>query len=400
MDSIEGGGIHSAAGFRVGAGRGGLKSAQHEPDVALIVSDGPAAAAGAFTTNRFAAAPVVWSRRLLPSGDVRAVVVNSGNANACTGPAGEADVRACAEVAAELVGCRVEQVCVASTGIIGQRLPVEKVQQGIRRAHAALSRSAQAARLAERAIMTTDIRPKACAVRGSIAGEAFHLGGMAKGSGMIAPHMATMLAFVTTDAAVPPETLRQVLRSGVGRTFNRITVDGDTSTNDTVIALASGASGARVGPGRSGLAEFEEALHAVLADLALQIVRDGEGATKLVQVCVGGAASEQEAERAARAVAESQLVKCALYGADPNWGRIVCAVGYSGVAVEPQRVRVRIGHTCVFDNGIPTGRDASGELAKGSVTVEIDLGAGKARGTVWTCDLSEQYVRINSAYHT
>lgn len=394
------GGILSAAGFRAGAGRGGIKRAEGLADVALIVSDGPAAAAGAFTTNRFAAAPVAWCRRILPSRDVRAIVANSGNANACTGEQGAADAEAMARTVAGLIGCRPEQVCVASTGVIGHPLPMDKIDDGILAAHANLSGRAEAARAAELAIMTTDTRPKAAAVRSSIGGKAFCVGGMAKGSGMIAPQMATMLAFVTSDASVEPRLLDQVLREAVAETFNRITVDGDTSTNDTVLALAGGASGVRVVPEGAELDAFREAVHAVLADLAEQVVTDGEGATKLVEVQVTGGASDRDAERAARAVAESQLFKCAVYGGDPNWGRVVCAVGYSGAAVEPRLVTAHIGDTCVFRGGVPTNVDAAGQMRGPRVTVRIDLGLGQGRATVWTCDLTERYVQINARYHT
>lgn len=400
MEQIKNGGILSAAGFRVGASRCGIKSAEGEPDVALIVSDGPAVAAGSFTTNKFAAAPVGWCRQRLPSGDVRAVVVNSGNANACTGPQGEADVRTCAELVAELVGCRPEQVCVASTGIIGHPLPMEKLREGIRQAYSGLGTEADAARRAERAIMTTDTRPKACAVRSQIGDAPFHVGGMTKGAGMIAPHLATMLAFVTTDAAVPAPLLDRATRAAVNQTFNCITVDGDSSTNDTVIVLAGGASGAEVKQDGTGLTEFEHALHAVLADLSLMIVRDGEGATRVIEVEVIGAADQQDAHRAARAIAESQLLKCAVYGGDPNWGRIVCAVGYSGAEVVPERCSIRIGHVCVLENGTPTGRDATGQMQQDYVVIRVELGVGTGQATMRTCDLSEEYVRINSRYHT
>jgi glutamate N-acetyltransferase/amino-acid N-acetyltransferase len=399
MDKI-GGGILAAAGFRVGAARCGLKAAEGEPDVALIVSDGPAAAAGTFTMNRFAAAPVLWDRRRLPGDCIRAVVVNSGNANACTGEQGEADVRTSAEAAADLVGCRPEQVCVASTGIIGHPLPMARLLAGIRAAHGALAADQAAARSAERAIMTTDTRPKAAAARSAAGGRAFHVGGMAKGSGMIAPNMATMLAFVTTDAQVLPEVLDSAVRQTVDLTFNRITVDGDSSTNDTVLVLASGASGARVGAGGAGLAAFLEALHAVMADLAVQVVRDGEGASKLIEVEVVGAASSREAAEIARAVAESQLVKCAVYGGDPNWGRIVCAAGYSGADLDPERLSVSIGEVCVFEFGRPTGRDAAPAMQSDHVKIRIDAAVGAASATVWTCDLTEGYIEINARYHT
>jgi len=397
MEEIEGG-VLAAAGFRTGSSRCGIKTAEGEPDVALIVSDGPASAAGMFTTNKFAAAAVKWDRHLLPAEGIRAVVVNSGNANACTGRQGDADVQACASLVAELVGCGPEQVCVASTGIIGHPLPMAELMEGIRAAHTALSPESQAARAAERAIMTTDTQPKSTAVRSEIQGTAFHVGGMAKGAGMIAPHMATMLAFVTTDAAVPAPLLQQAVRAAVDRTFNRITVDGDSSTNDTVIVLASGASGAEVQEDGAGLREFEEALRATCQELSLRIV--AEGATKVIEVAVSGAADQRDADLAARAVAESQLVKCAAYGGDPNWGRIVCALGYSGAEVTSESCSINIGHTCVLDNGTRTGGDAARDMEGRRIAIAIDLGLGAGEARVWTCDLTDEYVRINAQYHT
>lgn len=400
METINQGGILAASGFRVGAARCGIKRAEGEPDVALIVADRPASAAGVFTTNKFAAAPVHWNRKRVPSADIRAVVVNSGNANSCTGEQGAADVHATAELVGELIRCEPGQVCVASTGIIGHPLPMDKLREGIRQAHADLSAEPEAACQAARAIMTTDTRPKAFAVSSKIAGMPFRVGGMAKGAGMIAPHMATMLAFVTTDAIVPPDLLQQTLQDAADTTLNRVTVDGDSSTNDTVLVLASGSSGAEVRSDGAGLEEFHEALHAVLEALSMQLVGDGEGASKVVDVRVTGAVDLRDAERAARAVAESQLFKCAVYGGDPNWGRIVCALGYSGAQIEPGRSTVHIGEVCVLERGEPTGEDAAEQMAGERVSVCVDLGLGSASATTWTCDLTEEYVRINAKYHT
>jgi len=400
VDIIPDGSILSAAGFAVGAARGGLKKAAGEPDVALVVCDAPTSGAGLFTVNRFAAAPVQWCRRHLPSPRVRAVAVNSGNANACTGEQGDRDVQRTAELIADLVGCAPEDVCVASTGIIGHPLPMDKIEAGLRESHLRIGTGEAHARAAERAIMTTDTRPKAAAVRSAVDGRTFHVGGMAKGSGMIAPNMATMLAFVTTDALVAPGDLREFLREAAGQTFNRITVDGDSSTNDSVIALAGGRSGVNVTPDGPGAAEFRQALLAVMDSLALQIVRDGEGATKVIEVIVEGAADADSAHRVARAVAESQLVKCAVYGCDPNWGRIVCAIGYSGAAVQPHTTTVHIGPVCVFHNGMPTGADARAPMHADTVAVRINLGIGFGRGRVRSCDLTREYVRINAEYPT
>jgi glutamate N-acetyltransferase/amino-acid N-acetyltransferase len=398
MERIADSGVLAARGFHAAGVTCGIKSAAGALDLGLIVSDGPATAAGVFTKNRFAAASVQWDRSLLPADDVRAVVVNSGNANSCTGERGDRDVRTSAALVAELVGCRPEQVCTASTGIIGHPLPMDRVLQGIRDAHAGLGADAAADLQVARAIMTTDTRPKRAAVRAQVGGSSFAVGGIAKGSGMIAPSMATMLVFITTDAAVPADVLQQAVSAAADRTFNRITVDGDSSTNDMVIVLANGAADAVVAP--AGAPEFAEALEAVMRDLCMQMVRDGEGATKFIEVRVSGARSEQDADTVARAVAESQLVKCAAFGGDPNWGRIVCAIGYSGADVEPERVSVDIGDVRVFEAGMPTGRDASAQMKGGDIVYDIRLGLGGGEATVWTCDLSYDYVKINAEYHT
>jgi len=400
MEIMEGGSILAPKGFRAGSAACGIKTAAGAPDVALLVSDNPASAAGVFTLNRFAAAPVEWCRSILPSDTLRAVVINSGNANACTGEQGRADVSATASLAAELIGCEPQQVAVASTGIIGRPLPMKKLLEGVRAASAALSAGDESARGAERAIMTTDTRPKACAVQGEIRGVPFRVGGMAKGAGMIAPKLATMLAFLTTDACVSSAVLQRSLRRAARQSFNRITVDGDSSTNDTALVLASGAGGAVVPERGAGRRAFDEALLHVAGELARAIVRDGEGATRLIEVRVTGAASTRQAERCARAVAESQLVKCAIHGGDPNWGRIVCAAGYSGAELDPQRVALDLGTVRVFDRGLPTGCDAAAQVAGPNVSIRLDLGVGSAEATIWTCDLSKDYVDVNALYHT
>ena len=400
MEIVEDGSILSPNGFRAGWAACGIKSTSGSPDVALIVSDAPAAGAGVFTTNQFAAAPVQWCRSLLPSDGMRAIVVNAGNANACTGQRGLEDARATAELVAQMVGCEGRQVAVASTGIIGHPLPMDRLTEGVRAAHASLSPDQAAARGAERAIMTTDTRPKACAVRAEIAGQQFCIGGMAKGSGMIAPNMATMLAFLTTDVLAPATVLNRELKRSADATFNRITVDGDTSTNDSVLILANGASGAVVPASGRGAKVFRDALHCVMADLSRQLVRDGEGATKLIEITVSGARSTAQAETLARAIANSLLVKCAIHGGDPNWGRIICAAGYSGVKLDTEKVRLDIGSVTVFENGLPTGSDAASELAGEEVAIRLDLRAGNSQATILTCDLSKDYVEINAEYHT
>jgi len=400
MKAIEHGSILSPRGFRAGFSRCGIKTAAGVPDVALLVSDTPAAAAAVFTTNKFAAAPVQWDRSILPTDRLRAVVVNSGNANACTGERGMKDARATAALVASLVGCKPRQVAVASTGIIGHPLPMAKLTRGARDAFAALSAAQAAARGAERAIMTTDTRPKSSAVETKIGGKAVRVGGMCKGSGMISPRMATMLAFVTTDVQAGAARLARIVKRAADQTFNRITVDGDSSTNDTVLVIASGASGAALPASGAGARAFEQALLHVMRDLSRQIVRDGEGATKLIEITVTGARSEADAARAARAIANSPLVKCAVHGGDPNWGRIVCAAGYSGADLAPQKVRLDLGGVTVFRRGLPTGADAAREVAGKDVQVLIHLGVGTSMATVWTCDLSKDYITINAEYHT
>jgi len=400
MEVTEGGSILSPKGFRAGWAVCGIKTTSGSPDVALIVSDAPAAGAGVFTTNRFAAAPVQWCRSILPGDGMRAIVANAGNANACTGQRGLADARATAELVSQMIGCERGAVAVASTGIIGRPLPMERLMEGVRAAHASLSSNQAAARGAERAIMTTDTRPKACAVRAEIGDKPFCIGGMAKGSGMIAPNLATMLVFMTTDARAPAALLQRALKRAADATFNLITVDGDMSTNDSVLMLANGASGAVVPTSGRGAKVFRDALHCVMADLSRQLVRDGEGATKLIEITVSGARSTAQAETAARAIANSLLVKCAIHGGDPNWGRIVCAAGYSGAELDAGKVRLDIGSVTVFENGLPTGSDAAAELAGGEVAVRLNLAAGSRQATVLTCDLSKAYVDINAEYHT
>jgi glutamate N-acetyltransferase/amino-acid N-acetyltransferase len=393
-------GITTPQGFRAAGVSAGIK-ANGGLDLALLVSDTPATAAAVFTTNRAQAAPVLVSRaHLSRSGGVaRAVIVNSGCANACTGDAGVQIASDMAADTARFVGCPVEQVLVASTGVIGVALPLEKVRGGLPAALRALAADQGAA--AARAIMTTDPFPKEAAARTIIGGRDVSVGGMAKGSGMIEPMMATMLGFITTDAAVPQPLLDRALREAVNDTFNAITVDGECSTNDTVILLANGASGAAVDAGRYDA--FVSALREVCLELALGIVRGGEGATKLVTVTVTGAASPEEARRAAKAIANSLLVKTAIHGGDPNWGRLIAVAGRAGVAFELQRAAVSIGPTVLFKGGTPYDEHAprAAEYLKGKeIAVAVDLGAGSAASTVWTCDLSAEYVRINADYRT
>jgi glutamate N-acetyltransferase/amino-acid N-acetyltransferase len=395
-----GGGVTTPQGFRAAGVSAGIKS--RGLDLALLVSDPPATAAAVFTVNRAQAAPVLVSREHLQrsGGTARAIVVNSGCANACTGDEGVRVARDMASETARLVGCPVEQVLVASTGVIGVALPIARVMTGLPIAFAALG--TDQGPMAARAIMTTDPFPKEAAAHVTIGARAVAgIGGMAKGSGMIEPMMATMLGFVTTDASVPQPLLDRALREAVNDTFNAITVDGDCSTNDCVMLLANGQSGTVVDETLYG--EFVGGLRAVCLELALGIVRGGEGATKLVTVTVTGAASKADARRAAKAIANSLLVKTAIHGGDPNWGRLIAVAGRAGVEFELGRAVVSIGSTVLFMNGRPHDECAPQAAAymKGKdIAVGVNLGAGSASSTVWTCDLSAEYVRINADYRT
>ena len=394
------GAVTHPEGFLAAGVRAGIK--ERGEDIALIFSERPASAAGVFTTNIVQAAPVVLSRARLPRETCRAVVVNSGNANACTGEQGMRDARAMAAEAARLLGISEDDILVASTGIIGRPLPMDKVRAGIGQAVRSLSRDGGTG--AARAIMTTDTRPKEASVEVSLGRSKAKISGMAKGAGMICPSLATMLAFITTDAAVRPEILQACLSRSAETSFNCLTVDGDSSTNDAVVVLANGAAANDVidseGP---DLSAFQEALDVVTASLARQIARDGEGATKLIEITVRGAESFQDARRIAKAVANSPLVKTAMFGCDPNWGRILAAAGGVGVRFEPKAVSLFLGRLALLHRGEPVDfsqEEAHELLRKPEVGVLLEVGPGPASATVWTCDFSYDYVRINAEYHT
>jgi glutamate N-acetyltransferase/amino-acid N-acetyltransferase len=395
------GGVATPRGFRASGQYVGIKAAGRGLDLALLVSDTPATAAAVFTTNRAVAAPVIVSKEHLASthGVARAVIVNSGCANACTGAIGMQDAREMAALTASLVGCPADQVLVASTGVIGVNLKMDRIRAGLPTAVSTLG--ADQGPAAALAIMTTDPFPKEAAARVSIDGVNVTVGGMAKGSGMIEPMMATMLGFVTTDAAVPQSLLQRALREVVNDTFNAITVDGECSTNDCVIILANGASGVTID--EASYEAFAEAVRAVCLPLAIAIVRGGEGATKLVSVNVTGAATVEEARKCAKAIANSPLVKTAIHGGDPNWGRLIAVAGRAGVAFELERAAVTIGPLVLFKDGRPydeVAPEAARYLKNDELTVGVNLGAGTASSTVWTCDLSADYVRINAEYRT
>jgi glutamate N-acetyltransferase / amino-acid N-acetyltransferase len=396
------GGVTAPLGFRSAALHCGIKPKAGALDLTVVVADGLASAAGIFTTNLAQAAPVIVSKRHLErsKGVARAIVVNSGCANACTGTQGMADADRMAEEVATGLGCGPEQVLVASTGVIGVNLRMDKVVTGIQAALPALTRGKGSDTAL--AIMTTDPFPKECAVTVQTGRGSFMVGGTAKGSGMIEPKMATMLGFLTTDAAVPPALLQRALRESAADTFNAITVDGDGSTNDSLFAMASGASGVTIDD--ESYPELLEAFLLVSRDLALGIVRGGEGATKLIAVNVHDARSRDEARQVARTIANSPLVKTAVHGADPNWGRIVAAAGRSGVSFDIDRATVHVGGILLFENGLPRDENSpqAGEYLKNAdVRIDVNLGTGGgAGGTIWTCDLSAEYVRINGEYRS
>jgi glutamate N-acetyltransferase / amino-acid N-acetyltransferase len=396
------GGVTAPQGFRAAGVACGIKRNAGALDLALIAADGLVPAAAVFTTNRAVAAPVVVSREHLArsGGRAMAVVTNSGCANACTGTAGLDVARETAALVGRSLGCDPCHVLVASTGVIGVQLDVDKVKSGVASAVAALS--AQGGAAASCAIMTTDPFPKACAVHAEGPAGRITVGGMAKGSGMIEPRMATMLGYLTTDVVIEPAVLARSLEAVVAETFNAITVDGECSTNDSVFVLASGRSGVKVT--REDDPVFLGALRAVAGRLAQEIVRGGEGATKLVTVRVTGAVSHADAWQAARTIANSPLVKTAIHGGDPNWGRLVAAAGRSGAAFELDRASVWIGDVPLFVAGVPHDDRASAAAAvlkAADVAVTVDLGTGGAHdATMWTCDFSADYVRINAEYRT
>lgn len=395
------GGVTAPKGFRAAAVCAGIKK-QERPDLALLVSDVEAAVAGVMTTNRIKAAPLLVDQPRLKRGKARAVVMNSGCANACTGPEGLEDAKAMAFETARVLSLDERDVLVASTGVIGARLPMDRVRGGILRAAAQLTPAGgpQAAT----AIMTTDTMPKEIAIRETSGRVAITVGGMAKGSGMVHPQMGTMLAFLTTDAAVAPRTLQAVLKRCVDVTFNTIDVDGETSPNDLVLFMANGL--AKNTPVTSGaaLSTFEAMVRQVCERLALMIVRDGEGASKLVTLRVKGAASAAAAKHVLLAVSRSPLVRTAWHGEDANWGRTISAIGNAGVPIRPERIALYIGPVAVVRQGVGVGASAEAQAAvilkQSEFSVTVDLGQGKAEAVMRTCDLSQEYVRINASYRS
>jgi glutamate N-acetyltransferase/amino-acid N-acetyltransferase len=388
------GGVTAPRGYQASGVAAGIK--KEGPDLAVVFSTLPALGAALFTRNRVLAAPVVVSRKHLrrSRGRIRAVLVNSGCANACTGARGLRNAVASARALASRLGIDPYSVLVCSTGVIGAQLPISRLVRAVPRAVTELSPAGGSS--ASRAILTTDTRAKAAAFEAEIAGRRIRIGGMVKGSGMIHPQMATMLAVITTDAALARPALEGAFRRVVERTFNCLTVDGDTSTNDTVVVLANGASGLQV-----DASVFEAGLELVCAELARSVARDGEGATKFLEIVVRGAPSFEEARTVAKAIAHSPLVKTAFYGEELNWGRILCAAGYSGVRFDPDRITLDVCGVPVFRRGAPVARTrarAQAALRKRDLEVGLDLARGPASARVWTCDLSHGYVDINGSY--
>jgi glutamate N-acetyltransferase / amino-acid N-acetyltransferase len=398
----EGGQLFVPGGFSASGVTAGLK-ASGSPDLAMLVSDHPCAAAGAFTLNRVCAAPVKWCRDRLPADDICAVVINSGNANAATGALGLENARRTAGAAAGLLRCRAEQVLVASTGVIGHQLPMDLIEKGVVQAIGRLGADAESFHAAAGAIMTTDTRPKVVSLRQSIGGREVSLLGMAKGAAMIGPRMATMLAFLLTDAPVRSSALRKALIPAVDRSFNCISVEGHASTNDTVLLLSSTAP-YEVALRGGELSAFADMVTNASEQLARAIADDGEGATHFITIDVTGCASFDDARSIARAVADSPLVKTAIHGADPNWGRIVSAAGYAGVPFPEEDLSLSINEVSVYKDGVPTSLDTAA-LSKSlknerNVQLRLSLKSGAESVRFWTCDLTAEYIRLNADYTT
>ncbi|MBM3262195.1 MAG: bifunctional glutamate N-acetyltransferase/amino-acid acetyltransferase ArgJ [candidate division Zixibacteria bacterium] len=403
MEEVEGG-ILAASGFSASTVSCGIKAPKGtRKDILLIDAGTAVAAAAVFTTNRVQAAPVLVSKEHIRTGLARALVINSGNANACNGQKGMEDARAMAAETASGLGIPAEMVLVASTGVIGRPMPMDCIREGIREAVGLIGKGEGTD--AARAIMTTDTVPKECSVRFDMDGVTVSIGGIAKGAGMICPNMATMISLITTDAAIAPGMLNKALRHAVGKSFNCITVDGDMSTNDTVFVLANAKAGNSIvtSADSSGYKAFETALTHVCTTLAKKIARDGEGATKFVEIVVKGARSDTDARVIGLSVANSALVKTAIYGKDPNWGRILCAVGYADAPSDPDTIDLFLcGHPLTRNGmGLPLDEPLMRKaLEANEIPIVIDLNMGDGTATIWTCDLSHEYVTVNAEYTT
>jgi glutamate N-acetyltransferase/amino-acid N-acetyltransferase len=398
---IPDGHVTTPSGFRAGAVFAGIKTyGEDKLDLGLLAADTPCVAAGVYTKSTVKGAPVIVTQRHLADARAQAIVVNAGCANVATGAQGMADAEEMSRLAAAVAGCAADDVAVCSTGVIGRPLPMELIREWLPRVELRPDGGFDLAR----AIMTTDTRPKHIAAAVEVDGRRYTVGGIAKGSGMIHPDMATMFGFLTTDAPLTPAFCDAVLRRVVDRSFNMVSVDNDTSTSDTVLLLANGAAGgAVIDEGRPAAAAFESALDAVARHLAREIARDGEGASKLIEVRITGAATPEEARAAARTITASPLMKAAVYGNDPNWGRVMMAIGRSGARIDLDRAAVRIGEMVMYAQGRPhepDGAQVRRALAGPEVLIAADLGMGAAAATAWGCDLTEGYVKINAEYTT
>ena len=394
-------GVTFPQGFKAAGVKAGIKKSGNL-DVAVIYTEREAAVAGVFTQNAVAAAPVFASKKVVATGTAHAIAANAGCANACTGAQGKKDARAMQEITAAALGCTPEDVLVASTGVIGVNLPMDKMEAGLKAAVAALSADGSAN--AGNAIITTDTYSKSCATEVMIGGKQVRFGAIAKGSGMIQPNMATMLAFITTDAAIDGKLLQKALSEVVEISFNMISIDGDMSTNDMAVVLANGAAGnAKITAEGADYEAFKATLAEICKGLSQRIASDGEGATKFLTVHVTGTKSFADAKTIAMSVAKSPLVKTAFFGEDPNWGRVICAVGYAGVPMNPETTVVKFGGIPVYAHGVGADYDEAAlkkVMGEHDIVIDIDMGMGTQEATVWTCDFSYEYVKINGEYHT
>ena len=394
-------GVTYPQGFQAAGVKAGIKKSGNL-DVAVIYTEQEAAVAGTFTQNAVASAPVRASKKVIATGIAHAITANAGCANACTGEQGEKDAAAMQDITATALGCKADDVVVASTGVIGVNLPMDKMENGIKQAVKELS--SDGSENAGKAIITTDTYSKACATEITLGGKEVRFGAIAKGSGMIQPNMATMLCFITTDAAIDSKLLQKALSEIVEVSFNMISIDGDMSTNDMVIVLANGAAGnAKITEENEDYKLFKATLQNICQELSKKIAADGEGATKFLTISVTGARNFAEAKTIGMSVAKSPLVKTAFFGEDPNWGRVICAVGYAGVPMDPQKTVVKFGGIPVYANGVGAEYDEA-ELRKvmeaHDIVISIDMGEGDAKADIWSCDFSYEYVKINGEYHT
>ena len=394
-------GVTFPKGFKAAGVKAGIKKSGNL-DLALIYTEKEAAVAGVFTKNAVAAAPVIVSREVVKGGKAHAIVANAGCANACTGETGLANARKMAALAAAEVGCASDEVLVGSTGIIGVNQPMDKLEAGIKAAAAELSEDGS--KNAGNAIITTDTYSKACSCEVEIGGQAVRFGAIAKGSGMIQPNMATMLCYITTDANISSQLMQKALSEIVEVSFNMISVDGDMSTNDTVLVLANGASGAaEITDGSPEYDKFYATLKEICQELSKRIAADGEGATKFLTINVSGTKTFEDAKTVAMSIAKSPLVKTAFFGEDPNWGRVICAVGYAGIPMVPEKTVIKFGGVPVYANGLGAEfneDDIHKVMAEHDIVIDVEMGMGDAKATVWSCDFSYEYVKINGEYHT